>query len=116
MTDDQRAESLWHGLNACKAINADLTIQTITHWLEYHGAGNPIVKLFIELLNADARFWASAATPAEREAYLKAILLHGQLSAASETAAKRIVAICWQVMTDESKNRFRAWIAEDRVA
>lgn len=101
---------LWLALNDCKSLNGPLTVATVTHWLEYHGAGYPDVALMHERVRDDARFWAASAQQQELEAYLAAALIELEKSPLTNRAAKRIAAMAWQSMGAEDRVKFRDWI------
>ena len=110
MTNEQRAELLWHGLNDCRNSDPDTAIATVTHWLEYHGAGYPDVQLMIERVRDDARFWAASASQAELEAYLSAAIMELDLSPLTERAAKRLTALGFKNMTAGDREKFKRWV------
>jgi hypothetical protein len=110
MTNDERASHLWRSLSACRELNADVTIATVTHWLEYHGAGSPDVPLMQERVRDDAKFWASCAQQFELEAYLAASLMELNRSPLSIRAAKRLAALAFKAMDAETQEQFKEWV------
>ena len=110
MTDEERAWHLWDALNACKLLNGDLTIATVTHWLEYHGVGYPDAPLMQERLRDDARFWSMCATQPELEAYLVACTVEMEKTPVTAKAMKRLAALAWERMKPEDRAKFRDWI------
>lgn len=113
MTDPERAEHLWRALSACASLDRDITIATVTHWLEHHGAGSPDVPLMQERIRDDAKLWAAAATQAEMEAYVAAAVLEMERSAITNRAAKRLAALGFKSMTSEDRASFRNWVGSD---
>lgn len=111
MTDEQRAETLWRSLTACLHLDRDVTLATVTHWLEQHGSGLPHVPLFEETVRDDAKFWAASAHQAELEAYLAACVLELERSALTTRAAKRLAAVAYKAMDAETQQKFREWLA-----
>ena len=103
MTDEDRAGYLWRGLNTCMALDKDLTIATVTHWLEYHGAGSPDVPLMQERVRDDARYWAMAATQPELEAYVSAAVIELENSPVTARATKRLAAWAWKNMRADDR-------------
>jgi hypothetical protein len=114
MTPEDRAENLWHGLNACFAIDRDATIATVTHWLECHGAGYPDVPLMQERIRDDARFWAASSQPFELEAYLAAAVMGLEKSPLAKKAVSRVGAWAFRSMDAETKHKFRNWAENER--
>lgn len=114
MNDHDRAGALWQGLNDCRALDDDLTVTTVTHWLEYHGAGYPDVALFQEKIRDDARFWAASAHQAELEAYMAAAIAELEASSLTRKAMKRLAALAWRRMAAEDKAKFKEWIGENK--
>ncbi len=110
MTDEQRAEHLWRALNACASLDKDLTITTVTHWLEYHGAGSPDVPLMHERVRDDARLWATSANQTELEAYIAAAVMELEASPITGKAAKRLAALGFKSMDAETKGKFKDWV------
>ena len=110
MTDEDRAEALWRSLTACLRLNRDLTMKTVTWWLDYHGAGAPVVPMDQERLRGDAQLWAAAATQAEIEAYLAAAVLELEKSDVAPRAMKRLAALSWRQMNAEDRVKFREWV------
>lgn len=110
MTDEDRAGFLWRGLNACAALDSDITLRTVTHWLEYHGAGSPDVPLMHERIRDDAKMWATSAQQAELEAYVAAAVMELERSPLTIKAAKRIAALGFKAMDAETKDKFKAWV------
>lgn len=108
--DEHRAAMLWRGLNACRGLDSELTIRTVTHWLEYHGAGSPDVPLMQERVRDDAKHWASSAQQAELEAYLAACVMILEKSPLTQRAAKRIAVVGFKAMDAETRERFKAWV------
>lgn len=113
MTDEDRAAFLWRGLNACAGLNKEITLRTVTHWLEYHGAGSPDVPLMQERVRDDAKLWAAAAQQAELEAYLAAAVMELERSALTIKAAKRVAALGFKAMDAETKEKFKAWAEQN---
>lgn len=112
MTNEERAEHLWRALNACLGLDRELTITTVTHWLEYHGAGSPDVPLMQERIRDDAKLWAASASQAELEAYTAAAVMELEKSPITGKAAKRLAALSWKRMSAEDRSRFRDWIGK----
>jgi len=112
MTDEQRVEHLWRALSSCAGLDRDLTIATVTHWLEYHGAGSPDVPLMQERVRDDAKLWASSAHQAELEAYVAAAVMELEKSPITGKAAKRLAALAWKRMDAEDRSKFRDWIGK----
>lgn len=108
--NETRAAMLWRGLNACAALNKEITLRTVTHWLEYHGAGSPDVPLMQDRVRDDAKLWATSAQQAELEAYLAACVMELEKSPLTQRAAKRIAALGFKAMDAETKERFKAWV------
>lgn len=109
MTDEDRAYLLWQGLNDCHALNDAVAITTVTHWLEYHGAGLPDVVLLSERVRDDAALWAASAHQTELEAYLAAALMALEKSPLTNRAAKRLAALGFKSMDIVSREAFREW-------
>ena len=103
-------ERLWRLLSACAGLDRDVTIATVTHWLEYHGAGFPDVALFQERIRDDAKLWAASASQQELEAYLAAAVLEMERSPITDRAAKRLAALGVKHMSAESLLKFREWV------
>lgn len=110
MTDENRASHLWRALSACRELSGELTIATVTHWLEYHGAGSPDVPLMHERVRDDARLWASSAHQSELEAYLAACVMELEKSPLTNRAAKRLAAMGFKQMGAEDQEKFKAWV------
>jgi len=110
MTNEERAEHLWRALNSCCGLNKDLTISTVTHWLEYHGAGMPEVPLMEERVRDDAKLWAACANQAELEAYLAAAVIEMEKTPITHKVAKRMAALSWRTMNAEDRVKFKNWI------
>ncbi len=109
MTNEQRAEHLWRALNACRGLDAELTITTVTHWLEHHGAGYPDVPLMQERIRDDAKTWAMSASQAELEAYVAAAVIELEQAPITGKAAKRLMALGWKRMGAEDRAAFLNW-------
>lgn len=101
---------LWRGLNACAGLDRELTITTVTHWLEHHGAGSPDVPLMQERVRDDAKLWVSSASQAELEIYLSAAVIELEKAPITAKAMKRLAAMAWKNMTAEDRAKFREWI------
>lgn len=112
MTDQDRADFLWRALSACKELKPEITIATVTHWLEHHGAGFPDTPLMQERIRSDAKFWAAAATQDELEAYVVAAVIEMERSLVTEKTLKRLAALAWKNMNIKSREGFRNWIGE----
>lgn len=112
MTNEDRAEHLWRALNACRGLDPALTITTVTHWLEHHGAGSPDVPLMQERVRDDAKSWALAASQAELEAYVAAAVIELEKAPITGKAAKRLAALGWKRMGAEDRAAFRDWIGK----
>lgn len=110
MTDADRAEYLWRALSACVALDRELTVATVTHWLEHHGAGLPDVPLMQERVREDATMWAASASQEELLSYFAAAVLELERSPVTERGAKRMAALGYKNMSDEAKAGFRAWL------
>lgn len=110
MTDDERAAHLWRGLNVCRSMAPDIAVATVTHWLEYHGAGSPDVPLMQERVRDDASFWAASAHQVELEAYLAAALMELEKSPLTIRAAKRLAALGFKAMDAETQEKFKTWV------
>lgn len=110
LTDNERAGLMWSGLNDCKNLNGNLTISTVTHWLEFHGAGYPDVPFMQERVRDDAKLWASCSHQFELEAYLAASLVELEKSGLTDRAAKRLAALAFKSMSPETKLKFKEWI------
>jgi hypothetical protein len=110
MTNEQRAEFLWRGLSAALRRDRDLTMTTVSYWLNYHGAGGPLVPMDQERVRGDAQLWAAAATQPELEAYLAAAVLELEGSTVAPRAVKRLAALAWRHMGAEDRAKFREWI------
>lgn len=110
MTNEERAAHLWRALNSCAGLDHVLTVATVTHWLEHHGAGSPDVPLMQERVRDDAKLWAAAATQAELEAYVAAAVMELEASMITGKAAKRLAALAWKRMDAEDRSRFKDWI------
>jgi hypothetical protein len=112
MTNEERAEHLWRGLNTCAGLDRALTITTVTHWLEHHGAGSPDVPLMQERVRDDAKLWAMSASQAELEAYVAAAVMELEKAPITGKAMKRLAALAWKGMNAEARTGFRNWIGE----
>lgn len=112
MTDEQRAAHLWNGLNDCARIERGITVATVTHWLEYHGAGFPDVPLMQERVRDDAKLWAASASQAELEAYVAAGIMELEKSLLTARALKRLAALAWKNMSAEDRSKFKEWIEQ----
>lgn len=110
MTDEDRVGHLWRALNACKELNADLTIATVTHWLEHHGAGYPDVAMSQERVRDDAKFWSISASQAELQAYLAASLVELERSPLTVRAAKRLAALGVNNLDAVALDGFKEWL------
>lgn len=110
MTNEERAEHLWRALNAWRGLDPELTITTVTHWLEHHGAGYPDVPLMQERIRDDAKTWAMSASQAELEAYVAAAVIELDRAPITGKAAKRLAALAWGRMDAEARAGFRNWI------
>ena len=110
MTDEDRAAFLWHALNECLRKDRSLTLRTITHWLEFHGAGMPQVALMQERVRDDAQLWAMSAQQIELETYTAAAVVVLENSPLPERAAKRIAAWAYKTMSEQSREAFREWM------
>lgn len=110
MTNEDRAEHLWRALSACAGLDRELTVATVTHWLEYHGAGLPDVPLMQERLRDDARMWAASATQEELIAYVAAGVMELEKTPLTDRAAKRLAATGYGHMNAESRAGFMAWV------
>lgn len=110
MTNEERAAHLWHGLNDCARIEKGITVATVTHWLEYHGAGFPDVPLMQERVRDDAKLWAVSASQAELEAYVAAGVMELEKSPLPARAAKRLAALAWKNMGADDRAKFKEWI------
>ena len=110
MTNEDRAEHLWRALNACRGLDPELTITTVTHWLEHHGAGSPDVPLMQERVRDDAKLWAMAASQAELEAYVAAAVMELEDAPITGKAAKRLAALAWKRMDAEARVGFLKWV------
>jgi hypothetical protein len=109
---EHAADMLWRGLNQCIAMNRETTIATVTHWLEYHGAGSPDVPLIKERVRDDAQNWASYATQPELESYMVAALLELEKSGLTNKAAKRLGAAAFNGMDLPSRDAFAKWVGK----
>lgn len=110
MTNEERAGHLWYGLNDCRAIDPDITVATVTHWLEYHGAGMPDPSYMNERLREDAKTWALCAHQHELEAYLAAAIMELERTPLTDRAAKRLAALAYRAMNSEDQAKFREWV------
>ena len=110
MTNEDRAEHLWRALNACRGLDHELTIRTVTHWLEHHGAGSPDVPLMQERVRDDAKSWAIAASQAELEAYVAAAVIELEKAPITGKAAKRLAALGYKRMGAEDRVGFLKWV------
>jgi len=110
VTNNERAEHLWRALSACAGLDREITIATVTHWLEYHGAGSPDVPLMQERIRDDAKLWATSATQAELEAYVAAAVMEMERSPVTTRAAKRLTALGYKTMSPEDRVKFQDWI------
>ena len=106
------AYMLWRGLDDCWAISGNTTITTVTHWLEYRGAGSPDVPLMMERTRDDATFWASCAHQFELEAYVAAGVMQLENSPITAKAAKRLAAMGFKAMDPETRASFKKWVAD----
>ena len=116
MTDDAKqhaVDMLWRGLNSCMSLNREVTLGTVTHWLEYHGAGSPDVPLIQERVRDDAQNWAAYATQPELEAYMVAALLELEKSSLTNKAAKRLGAAAFKGMDLVARDAFTAWVGQN---
>lgn len=113
MTDEDRAEHLWRALNACAGLDKELTIRTVTHWLEHHGAGSPDVPLMQERIRDDAKLWVASASQAELEIYLAAAVIELERAPITVKAMKRLAALAWRNMPAEDRSKFRDWIGQE---
>jgi len=109
MTNEERAEHLWRALNACRGLDPELTITTVTHWLEHHGAGYPDVPLMQERVRDDAKTWAMSASQAELEAYVAAAIHELGSAPITGKAVKRLAAFGFQKMHSEDQEKFLFW-------
>ena len=109
------AEHIWSGLNINLRFDKTLTIETVTHWLEFHGAGSPDVPLMQERVRDDASVWSASASHAELETYVAAGIMALDRSALTERAAKRLTALGWKNMSAESQTAFKAWIDKENT-
>ena len=110
MTDEDRAGHLWRSLSACKELNPELTIATVLHWVEYHGAGFPDVPLVQEKVRDDAKLWSACATQPELEAYLAAALMELERSPLTVRGAKRLAALGVRNMDLTARAAFTTWL------
>lgn len=110
LTDTDRAALLWEGLNCCMALSGEVAVSTVTHWLEYHGAGYPDVSLMGQRARDDASMWAASSHQTELEAYLAASLIALEKSPLTDRAAKRMGAMAFKNMNAESRANFKKWI------
>ncbi len=110
MQDEDRAEHLWRALNSCLGMNRDVTLATVTHWLEHHGAGFPDVPLMQEQIRADAKLWATSASQAELESYAAAAIMELEKSPITGKAAKRMTALGFKKMDPEQRIAFKNWV------
>lgn len=113
MTDEDRAAFLWRGLNACAGLDKDITFRTVTHWLEFHGAGFPDVPLMQERVRDDAKLWAASAQQAELEAYLAASVMELEKSPLTQRAIKRVAAWAFRAMDAETQQKFKEWVGDE---
>jgi len=109
--DERRAALLWSGLSDCRNLDHALTVATVTHWLEHHGAGLPDVPLMRERLRDDAKLWAVSASTEELEAYVAAAVVALEGAPITGKAAKRLAASAWRNMSAEDKHKFKEWIS-----
>lgn len=110
MNEDQRkAETLWKGLNELLSQDRDLTLKTVSTWLEHHGAGSPDVAFLQERVRDDAKLWAMAAQPYELEAYVAAGVVELERSPIANRALKRLAALAYRGMDASSQMAFLEW-------
>ena len=108
------ADVIWRQLNMHMADDRTITAATVTHWLEYHGAGSPDVPLMRERVRDDAQLWSTAASVPELEAYVAAgVIALEKNMGLTDNAAKRLAALGWQNMQPDSRARFKAWIEKE---
>ena len=110
MTPDERAGALWTGLNDCMAQDRGITMQTVTHWLEHHGAGFPDVPLMQERIREDASLWAASASQVELETYAAAAIMEMEKTPILNRAAKRLAALSYRAMNVVDQDKFKKWI------
>lgn len=110
LTDEDRAAYLWRGLNACIGLDPKLTIATVTHWLEHHGARMPDVADMDERTREQAKFWAASANQQELEVYLVACVMEIERTPITDRAAKRLGAFAYRIMDLPSKDAFGEWV------
>lgn len=79
-------------------------------FLEENGAGYPDVPLFQEQTRANAKFWADTAHQAELEAYMVASIDALAVSSLTHKQIKRLAAMAFNRMDDETKTAFKEWI------
>lgn len=115
LTDEERAEHLWRGLTACAGLDPKLTVATVTHWLEHHGARMPEVAGMDERTREQARFWAASANQQELEVYLVACVMEMERTPITDRAAKRLGAFAYRIMNAVTKDAFATWIAEQEA-
>jgi uncharacterized protein YccT (UPF0319 family) len=92
-----------------KENNRAVNIAAIA-WVEEHCAGVPEARHVEDNLRDDAKFWASLASPNELEAYLAAAIVALEGSAITSRAAKRLGALGFNRMDNESRAGFLQWI------
>lgn len=110
LTDEERAEHLWRGLSACMGLDPKLTVATVTHWLEHHGARMPDVAGMDERTREQARFWAATANQQELEVYLVACVMELEYTPITNRAAKRLGAFAYRMMNLPTQEAFAEWI------
>lgn len=110
ISQEQAGYALWRGLDDCHSLNSDTTLLTVTHWLEYRGAGFPDVPLMHERAREDAKLWAASAQQHELEAYLAAAVMALESSSITKGAAKRLAAMGYKNMDPETRVKFKEWV------
>ena len=112
MTNEERAGYVWRALTAWLRVDRETTLATVTHWLEYHGAGLPDVPLMQDRVRDDAKIWAASASQFELEAYMAAAVMQLERSPLTDRASKRITAMGFKNMSAESCSKFKEWVGQ----
>lgn len=106
------AKLVWSRLSDCRDIDRRVTLDTVTHWLEYCAEISPDIPLMPERVQDDALLWASHSEARVLEVYLAAALMELERSAITTRAAKRLAAAAWRNMDVTTREAFKEWIGK----
>lgn len=100
------------GLMNLATHDRDAVASVCIAYLETIGAGHPDTPLFMEKVRNDAGFWAASAHTAELEAYITAATGELEASPLHTKQIKRIAAMIFGRMDEDTKGAFKAWVAK----